>query len=288
MIPFLKMHGLGNDFIIFDARETSPLFDMVLDEACARLLSHRQFGIGCDQIMIVRPARGAGDIFLEMLNQDGSHTGACGNGTRCIAHLILSETGADQALIETQAGLLRAYRHDDEMITVDMGAALLRWDEIPIAAPADTTAFSLAPFDEAEAVLVNMGNPHAVIFVEDAENVDVATRGAALTKCALFPEGANISFASRLSENRFRMRVFERGVGITIACGSGACAVGVAAHLKAYAARQSEIVLDGGSLFIDWREEGHVMMRGPVATSYEGVLSGALAQAFHKAQKARR
>ena len=288
MIPFLKMHGLGNDFIVFDAREAKPLADMALDEACARLLSHRQFGIGCDQIMIMRPAKGDGDLYLEMLNQDGSQTEACGNGTRCIAHVIMSETGADAVSIETQAGLLRAYRHDDEMITVDMGPALVAWDEIPLAAPADTSALSLAPFDDAEAVAVNMGNPHAVIFVEDAEGVDVQGRGSALTQCALFPEGANISFASKVSDNRFRMRVFERGVGITIACGSGACAVAVAASRKGLAGRESEIVLDGGSLYIQWQDDGHVMMRGPVATSFTAMLSGDLAAAFEKAQKAAR
>ena len=285
MIPFLKMHGLGNDFIVFDARQTSALCDMVLDSTAARLLSHRQFGIGCDQIMIMRPARGAGDIYLEMLNQDGSHTGACGNGTRCVAHLIMAETGADKVVIETDASLLHASCQGD-MIAVDMGPALLAWDDIPLASQADTMALELSPFDEGQAVAVNMGNPHAVIFVDDAESVDVAKRGAALTQCALFPEGANISFASKLDENRFRMVVYERGVGITIACGSGACAVGVAAHRKGLAGRATEIVLDGGSLFIEWLDNGHVIMRGPVATSYEGVLSEQLEQAFLAAQKA--
>ena len=285
MIEFLKMHGLGNDFIVFDARASSALADMRLDEDAARLIADRRFGIGCDQIMILRDAKGEGDLYLDMRNQDGSETGACGNGTRCVAHLVMAQTGKTEVSIETKAGLLQA-RQKGDLIEVNRGQAYLKWDEIPLREPVDTCAIDLAPHEDITAVGVSLGNPHAVLFVEDAEVVDVATRGAALEWSAPFPEGVNVSFAHMMGPNKIRMRVFERGVGITSACGSGACAVGVAAHRRGLAGRSAEVVLDGGSLFINWQEDGTVLMAGPVATSYQGVLSGALEASFHAAQKA--
>ena len=284
MIEFLKMHGLGNDFVVFDARSTSALSAMRLDGDGARLIADRRFGIGCDQIMILRDAIHGGDIYLDMRNQDGSKTGACGNGTRCVASLLMAETGKDAVVIETQAGLLHASQSGD-LITVNMGQAYLAWDEIPLAGPEDTLAIDLSAYGEAPAVGVNMGNPHAVLFVDNADEVDVAIRGAALEKSASFPEGVNVSFAHLIDKDKIRMRVFERGVGITSACGSGACAVAVAAHRRGLAGRQSEIVLDGGSLFIEWCADGTVLMSGPVALSYRGVLDGVLSKAFQKAQE---
>ena len=289
MIPFLKMHGLGNDFIVFDARGTGPLSGMALDSAAARLVADRRFGIGCDQIMILREAKGEGDLLLDMRNQDGTTTGACGNGTRCVASLIMAQTGKDKVAIETQAGLLHAYQ-DDDLICVDMGPAYLEWDEIPLSGPCDTLEIDLRPYERIQAVGVSMGNPHAVLFVEDVMAVDVEKRGGALTQCELFPQGANISFAQIIGDDKIRMRVFERGVGITSACGSGACAVAVAARRRGLASRQAEIVLDGGSLWIDWQDDGtpqgRVFMKGPVATSFSGHLSGALQEAVMAAQKA--
>ena len=289
MIEFLKMHGLGNDFIVFDARSLdakgqSTLADMRLDEAAARLIADRRFGVGCDQIMILRDAKGDGDLYLDMRNQDGSETGACGNGTRCVAHLVMAQTGQTEVAIETKAGLLYA-RQKGDLIEVNMGQAYLEWDQIPLAEAADTCAIDLVPHEEIQGVGVSLGNPHVVLFVDDAEGVDVAARGAALERSAPFPEGVNVSFAHMMGPDKIRMRVFERGVGITSACGSGACAVGVAAHRRGLAGRTSEVVLDGGSLFISWQEDGTVLMAGPVATSYQGVLSGALAQAVLAAQK---
>ena len=275
MTEFLKMHGLGNDFIVLDARDNA----LDLTPEAAQLLADRRFGIGCDQIMILRPARGEGDIFLDMRNQDGSVTGACGNGTRCVAELIMSETGQDAAVIETQAGLLHARRHDG-LIEVDMGPAQMAWSQIPLASPSDTLHVSLAPDETETAVCVSMGNPHAVLFVDDVMQVDVAQRGARLEHHPIFPEAANISFATIIGEDKIRMRVFERGVGITSACGSGACAVGVAAHRRGLTGRNVEVVLDGGSLFISWiddgTEEGRVLMRGPAETAFRGALDGAL------------
>lgn len=288
MIPFLKMHGLGNDFIVLDARDNSPLPAMRLDGDVARLLADRRHGIGCDQIMILREPQQAGDVFLDMRNQDGSPTGACGNGTRCIASLVMSQTNKDEVKIETISGMLHATKQGD-LIEVDMGPARLNWQEIPLAKETDTLALDLTPYEDITAVAVNMGNPHAVLFVDDAEAVDVAHRGAALERFSLFPEGANISFAHLIEKDKIRMRVFERGVGITNACGSGACAVAVAAHRRGLAARDAEIVLDGGSLFIRWVDdgttEGRVFMKGPVSTSFAGTLSGDIAAAFLAAQE---
>ena len=291
MIEFLKMHGLGNDFLVFDARAHKPddalscPADLQIDEAAARLVADRRLGAGCDQIMILRDAQSGGDIYLDMRNQDGSKTGACGNGTRCVASLIMAETGKTSCVIETMAGKLYATQKGT-LIEVNMGAAHLEWDQIPLRDKADTTAVSLAPHEDITGVAVNMGNPHIVLFVDDADEVDVSTRGAVLEQSPLFPEGVNVSFAHIMAEDTIRMRVFERGVGITSACGSGACAVGVAAHRLGLASRATQIVLDGGTLFIRWQDDGTVLMAGPVATSYKGILEGAVLQAVMDAQKA--
>ena len=191
----------------------------------------------------------------------------------------MSETGQEAVVIETQAGLLHARRHDG-LIEVDMGPAQMAWSQIPLASPSDTLHVSLAPDETETAVCVSMGNPHAVLFVDDVMQVDVAQRGARLEHHPIFPEAANISFATIIGEDKIRMRVFERGVGITSACGSGACAVAVAAHRRGLTGRNVEVVLDGGSLFISWiddgTEEGRVLMRGPAETAFRGALDGAL------------
>ena len=239
--------------------------------------------------MILRAPQKGGDIYLEMLNQDGSQTGACGNGTRCVASFIMAETGQDAVAIETQAGMLYAQRAGDktgDLIEVNMGQAHLAWQDIPLAEAQDSLHVDLRPLEDIMAVGLSMGNPHIVLFVDDAEAVDVATRGAALERHSLFPEGVNVSFAHVIAPDKIRMRVFERGVGITSACGSGACAVAVAAHRRALAGRTSEIVLDGGSLTITWQDDGTVLMAGPVATSYHGYLSGDVAATVMAAQKA--
>ena len=281
MTRFLKMHGLGNDFIVLDARKD----DFELTQQAASRLADRKFGVGCDQIMILRPAKGDADIFLDMRNQDGSVTGACGNGTRCVADLIMSEKGTDRAVIETQAGLLHASRQGD-LIEVDMGPAMLDWSQIPLAHEMDTLSVDLSPEETETATCVSMGNPHAVIFVDDVMQIDVARRGGGLEHHRLFPEAANISFATLIGDDKIRMRVFERGVGITSACGSGACAVAVAAHRRGLTGRQVEIILDGGSLFIHWQDdgtyEGRVFMKGPVELAFEGRLGDELAHLFQQ------
>ena len=281
MTRFLKMHGLGNDFIVLDARIDN--FDLTKDAASR--LADRRFGVGCDQIMILRHSHEGGDIFLDMRNQDGSVTGACGNGTRCVASVIMNETGKDKIIIETQAGHLHASR-EGNLIEVDMGPAWLGWSQIPLADEMDTLWVDLSPEETEKATCVSMGNPHAVIFVEDVMQVDVAKRGGALEHHRLFPEAANISFATIIGDDQIRMRVFERGVGITSACGSGACAVAVAAHRRGLTGRSVEVVLDGGSLFITWQDddtaEGRVLMKGPASLAFEGQLSDELNKLLQK------
>jgi diaminopimelate epimerase len=276
MTEFLKMHGLGNDFIVFDARDPKNAVPAHISAAMARRLADRHFGIGCDQILVIRPSATA-DVFMEILNSDGSHAAACGNGTRCVADYVMQQH-ADRTSIETDAGILMAQRDPATgHIAVDMGPAKLGWQDVPLAHAVDTAAVDLGPLAPVPAICHSLGNPHAVLFVDDAEAVDLARIGPALETHPLFPDRANISFVHKLAENRFRMRVWERGGGITLACGSGASAVGVAAHRAGLSGRVNEIVMDGGMVTIDWQDDGsaygRVVMRGPVAYVCRGQLS---------------
>ncbi|MBB6249616.1 diaminopimelate epimerase [Nitrospirillum iridis] len=272
---FLKMHGLGNDFVVLDARDT-PLS---LTGAQARVLADRRFGVGCDQIIILEPPQSAGaDVFMRILNPDGSESGACGNATRCVASLVAAEgMGRDRLTVETISGLLPAVRHADGLVTVDMGPARLDWRQIPLAEPADTLSLDVGAGPLSAPCAVNMGNPHAVFFVDDAEAVDLASWGPRLEHHTAFPQRANIEVATVVAPGRVRMRVWERGAGITLACGSGACATLVAAVRRGLTGRRAEIVMDGGVLTIEWREsDGHVLMTGPVATAFSGELDESL------------
>jgi diaminopimelate epimerase len=269
MRPFIKMHGLGNDFVVVDAREAP----FVLDEARARALADRREGVGCDQIVVLEPPRnGRADVFFRFWNSDGGEVDACGNGTRCAASLIMAESGREAIAIETAAGLLGAQAAGAGRVTVDMGAARLAWDEIPLAREQDTLHLELAREALRDPVAVNMGNPHAVFFVEDAAAVDLARLGPELEHDPLFPERANIDIAQVTGPDRLRLRVCERGAGITRACGTGACAAAVAAARRGLTGRRVTVTLDGGPLDIEWREDGHVLMTGPVATAFVGEL----------------
>jgi diaminopimelate epimerase len=248
-IDFVKMHGLGNDFVVIDARRAA----FPLDEARAHAIADRKTGIGCDQ-----------------LNADGGEVEACGNAKRCVAALVMGETGGDRVAIETGAGLLVARPAEGGRISVDMGMARLDWREIPLARAQDTLHVDLRLGPLADPVCSNIGNPHATFFVADAASIDLAALGPLLEHDKLFPERANIAVAQLLSPQRIRLRVWERGVGITRACGTGACAALVAASRRGLTGRTAEVALDGGTLEIAWREDGHVMMTGPVATSFHG------------------
>ncbi len=263
------MHGLGNDFVVIDDRDGV----LSLGEVEARAIANRRTGVGFDQLLILEnPSNEAADAFMRIRNPDGSEAQACGNGTRCIASVIMSEMKRDHVKIETVAGVLDSTRHPDGLVTVDMGPAGLDWQEIPVSQKVDTLHMGIGADGISDPVGVNMGNPHAVFFVDDVDAVALDVFGPKLETHALFPERANIEIVQVVGPDKLRMRVWERAAGITQACGSGACAVGVAAHRRQLTGRKVEVVLDGGPLHIEWLESGRVLMTGPVATSYRGVL----------------
>ena len=273
-LPFIKMHGLGNDFVVFDAR-AAPIR---LTRAERYALASRRTGIGCDQIITIEPSARA-DAFMRVHNADGGEVEACGNATRCVAAHLMAEHGRDHAVIETLAGLLEA-RASGPDVSVDMGEARHDWRDIPLSQAADTLHLELraaeAP-DLADPVAVNIGNPHVVFFVADVDAIDLARHGPALETAALFPERVNVSIAQASSAAGLRARVWERGVGLTAACGTAACAVLVAAARRGLTGRCGEVRLDGGALRVEWREDGHVGMTGPVAVAFAGEIDpGAL------------
>ena len=270
MSAFAKMHGLGNDFVILDWRNDP---DRRVPAAAAQRLADRRLGIGCDQILVIRPSQEA-DIRMDILNQDGSLSGACGNGTRCVADLVMAETGADRISIVTDGGMLSAWRAADDQISVDMGPVFTGWQDVPLAESMDTLHVPLGVAGLPDAVCHALGNPHAVVFVEDAEGLDLARLGPQVEQSSLFPDRVNLSVLSRRDDGSFRMRVWERGVGITMACGSGACASGVAIARRELGGDVNKIVMDGGAVTIAWqRDNGHVVMTGPVAYVASGYLS---------------
>jgi diaminopimelate epimerase len=263
---FVKMHGCGNDFVVFDER-AAPLG---LTQARAAALADRRTGIGCDQFITIErsPPGSPAAAFMRIRNPDGAEAGACGNATRCVAALLAAETGQAAQTIRTEAGDLRATVLAPDRVTVDMGPPRLDWRDIPLARPMDTLHLDL-PGDPAAA---SMGNPHATFFVADVDALPVSERGPALEHDPLFPERANIGFAQVLAPDRIRLRVWERTAGLTLACGSGACATLVNAHRRGLTGRRATLLLDGGALDIEWRDDGHVLMTGPVATAYTGTV----------------
>ena len=266
-VSFVKMHGLGNDFVIIDARErAAPL------PSCAiRTIADRRVGVGCDQLIRLEPSV-TGEAFMRIWNPDGSEAEACGNGTRCVARLLMEETGRDDAGIETRSGLLTARRRGPEMFDVDMGRPRFGWRDIPLARPSDTLQVDLGDAAPSPATCINIGNPHAILFVEDCDAVDLATTGSLLERHTLFPQRANISFATVETESRVRARVWERGAGATLACGSAACAVAVAGHRRGLTLRHVTVALPGGDLDLDWHEDGHIHMTGPASLVCRGTL----------------
>ncbi|WP_112873192.1 diaminopimelate epimerase [Paracoccus endophyticus] len=262
-LPFVKMHGAGNDFVVVDGRASGR---RVVTPALARALGDRNRGVGFDQLAEILPDAQA-DYRLVFWNADGSQAGACGNASRCVADLVMAQTGRAQLRFSTARGVLAALREGDG-VTVNMGQPQTEWDRVPLARAADTLHLPL-PGDPAA---VGMGNPHCVFFVPDAEAVDLAALGPRIEHDPLFPERTNVEFASPTTPDRLRMRVWERGTGVTLACGSGACAVAVAAHRRGLTGRRVTLDLDGGTLVVDWRTDG-VWMTGPVARVFDGVLS---------------
>ncbi len=276
-LEFVKMHGLGNDFVVLDARRRK----LALTDRQVRAIADRRIGVGCDQLFVLEPPTDkSADVFMRIYNTDGSEVSACGNGTRCVAALVMREKATDRAVVETKAGLLDAIGAPGGQVTVDMGAARLDWQAIPLAQAHDTNHVPVRAGMLSDAVCVNMGNPHAVFFVDNIDAVDLRALGPRLEHDPMFPERANIEIAQVLPEengwSRIRMRVWERGVGVTMACGTGACATLVAASRRGLVPRRAEIILDGGSLDVEWREDGHVLMTGPVTVSFTGTLDRSL------------
>ena len=268
-LPFIKMHGLGNDFVVFDAREQG--LTLTPDQIAA--IAHRRTGVGCDQLIVISPARSASaDAWMSIFNADGSEVSACGNATRCVASVLMGQSGQKSVVIETKAGLLDAELRDNGLVAVDMGPARLDWREIPLAHAVDTLHLGITAGPLADPVAVSMGNPHAVFFVDDADAVDLTAWGPGLEHHAMFPERANIEVAQIVGPDRIRMRVWERGTGITMACGTGACATLVAASRRGLTSRRADVCLDGGDLTIEWLPDDHVLMTGPVATVFHGQL----------------
>ncbi|MGE0120965.1 MAG: diaminopimelate epimerase [Dongiaceae bacterium] len=270
---FIKMHGLGNDFVVIDAR-TQPL---AMGDAQAKAIADRKTGVGCDQFIVIEPPKnGATDATMRIRNADGGEVEACGNASRCVAQLLMRERGTSRVAIDTPAGMIVAEDAGSGRVAVDLGPARLEWQEIPLARAMDTLHLDLTLGPLSDPVAVNVGNPHAVFFVPEAEAIDLQTLGPPLEHHALFPERCNIEAAAVLSPTRIRMRVWERGAGITRACGTGACATLVAAARRGLTGRTADVILDGGTLEIEWLSNGHVRMTGPVATSFTGVLDDSL------------
>jgi diaminopimelate epimerase len=272
--PFLKMHGLGNDFIVIDAR-TQPLAPT---ESMVRALANRRTGVGCDQFITIEPPTAGGYATMGIRNGDGGVVESCGNATRCVGRLLLEETGGDAVRIDTLGGPVEAFRVPGkslaDAITVDMGPARLAWTDLPLARDMDTLSLDLSVGPLSSACGVSVGNPHAVFPVADAEAVDLTTWGPQIETHPLFPKRVNVEVVHRMANGHLRMRVWERGVGITQACGTGACATLVAAVRRGLIEGRAGVVeLDGGSLHIEWREsDGRILMTGSATLAYRGTL----------------
>ena len=261
-IQFEKMHGLGNDFVVIDARSRLDGLSPELVVAIA----DRHRGVGFDQLAVI--SQGDADAHLVFYNSDGSTSAACGNATRCIARKLMDESGKDQLVLTTERGTLFAREAGDGLVSVNMGHPQLNWDEVPLAAEMDTLEL---PMDGAPTA-TGMGNPHCTFFVDDAEEVDLAKLGPGYEHHPLFPERTNVQFASVVGPDHLRMRVWERGVGITLASGSSSCATAVAAARRGLTGRKVRIDLDGGTLWINWAEDG-VWMTGATMTVFKGAFT---------------
>ncbi len=271
---YFKMNGCGNDFVMFDARAHGAL-DLTPAQAAA--IASRETGVGCDQVIAIeRSVRG--DAFMRIWNADGQEVSACGNAARCVGQLLLGENPGPSVKIETRAGVLKAWSAES-LITVDMGSPLLKWEEIPVSRPCDTVHLDYSVTAPDGAVFaapggVNMGNPHAVFFVADVAQAPVALIGPGIATDPYFPEGVNAGFLEVRTRTQLRLRVWERGAGLTKACGTGACAAIVAAHRAGLSERRADVELDGGTLTIEWRaSDDRVLMTGPVEIEHEGDVS---------------
>ncbi|MFW2541011.1 diaminopimelate epimerase [Primorskyibacter sp. 2E107] len=262
-LPFMKMHGLGNDFVVIDARGRS----VEITPALAIAVADRHRGVGFDQLTVITEAEGA-DAHLTFYNADGSTAGACGNATRCIARHLLDQTGKDALTLTTERGTLLARDAGGGLTSVNMGHPQLDWQDVPLAEAMDTLELPI----EGGPTATGMGNPHCTFFVADAEAIPLEQFGPRYEHHPLYPERTNVQVASLKGPDHLRMRVWERGVGLTLASGSSSCATAVAAARRGLTGRKVQIDLDGGTLWIDWAEDG-VWMTGATAHVFDGLLT---------------
>jgi diaminopimelate epimerase len=252
MVRFHKMHGLGNDFVVIDARETP----VAMPTARARALADRRLGIGCDQLILIEPSTVA-DARMRIFNADGSEVEACGNATRCVVSML-----GGSPSIETLGGVLSGV-NDGDLVSVEMGEPRFGWDEIPLAFAMDTMAMPVAWEELASPIAVNVGNPHVIFFVPDTDAVDLERLGPIIETDPLFPARINVNVATIVDRSTLRLRVWERGVGLTLACGTGACATAVAAIRAGHVDGPVAVHLPGGALRIDWAPGRPITMSGP-------------------------
>ena len=264
-LPFMKMHGLGNDFVVIDRRTGGP----VVTAEMARAIGDRNRGVGFDQLAVIEDSTEA-DARLTFFNADGSLSSACGNATRCIARHLMTESGATSLTLQTERGLLPCEDAGNGLTRVNMGQPLTDWQSVPLAREVDTLHLPI----DGNPVATGMGNPHCTFFVDDADQIELEARGAVVEHHPLFPERTNVQFASLIGPDHLRMRVWERGVGVTLASGSSSCAVTVAAARRGLTGRRVKIDLDGGQITIDWRDDG-VWMTGPTAHVFTGHFTDA-------------
>ncbi|QNT77909.1 diaminopimelate epimerase [Entomobacter blattae] len=264
-IPFYKMHGAGNDFVVID-RRTHPVS---LSPSQMAALADRNRSIGFDQlVMLDSPSHSGADVMVRFFNTDGTQAGACGNASRCVVYLLHEQTGRSRYILQTLAGLLPASYEGKDFIEVNMGLPHFRWEDIPLAKECDTNHLPLT----GDPAGVSMGNPHMTFFVPQLSAVNVAELGAAFTRHPLYPQGANVGFAEMHSPSFMRLRVWERGTGLTLACGSGACAAVANAIRRGVSGKTCEVEVDGGVLHITQNAQGDMLMRGPAVLAYEGVI----------------
>lgn len=267
LFPFMKMHGLGNDFVVIDARAQS----LEMTESLARALGDRYRGVGFDQLAVILRTDSVADAYLKFYNSDGSTAGACGNATRCIARYLMDETGDELLSLETEHGILFAKDMGDQITSINMGHPDLNWQEIPLSQNIDTLELPI----DGSPTATGMGNPHCTFFVGDVDAIDLETQGPAFEHHPFYPERTNVQFAQVVGTDHIRMRVWERGVGVTLASGSSSCATAVAAARRGLTGRTVRVDLDGGTLHIDWRDDGVWMTGGTMH-----VFSGTLTQSF--------
>ncbi len=266
LIPFIKMQGAGNDFVVIDNR----IDRLRLEAKAAARLADRRTGIGCDQVIVLEPSQKA-DVLMRIFNADGSEISACGNASRCIGWKMMQEKDVDLVSIETKAGVLECKKFGDFMVTVDMGEPKWEWRDIPLSEPRNTEHLGIESHGLINPVAVNVGNPHMVFFVKDLDFVSFKESGAFLERHPLFPQRANVSAAQVLDHDHIRLKVWERGVGETLACGTAACATVVAGVRRGVCGRKATVSLPGGDLLIEWAQETNtIRMTGPVAEVFEG------------------